>query len=161
MADCVICGKEIMLRDEVISKETEVGAVAAHRLCVVRLRAVLEPSSGIHIDTQIEQPTPYFMDKIKDDWILNRRGIPVSMMILSYLHVQPEPCDVKSVYEWLRRNEVHSSNPAEYVKKLRNRGLISVLKSDKLRLVQITEAGKKELALFADDLAEREKNPRE
>ena len=153
MTDCIICGKEIVTGEAIVSRESEAGIVHAHDQCAQKLRAILDLSKReLSISGGEETIITPFLSKIDDDWILNRRDISVSMMILAYLNAQSKSCDTKSVYDWMRRNEVASSNPAEYIKELRNRGSISVLKSDKSRVVQITEKGKEELKSYATEL---------
>lgn len=150
MVDCIICGFEITESSQSTEKQTEAGLVYAHNDCILKLKAILGDSSiGL---AGSKESTSFFVNKVNNDWILNRRNIPISMIILAYLNVQPEPCEVKSIYDWLRRNEVDSSNPAEYIKRLRNNGQITALKSKESRLIQITELGRKELISFVQRL---------
>lgn len=153
MANCIICGEEIIAESDSISRNSEAGPVRAHKSCVVKLKSIL---GGVQEEsrTLVGKRGHGYLEKVNDNWILARRDISLGTMILAFLDVQDSPCDVKEVYDWLRRNEVRSSNPAEYVKKLRNRGYISVLNVDKSRLLRITEAGRSRLSSSGRETSE-------
>lgn len=141
MVECIICGREVTSQEELIERNTDVGSAVAHVSCVTRLRAVLGDDSGDTPGPIKERGETTLLERHGDDWTLSKRDTSVTTVILAYLSVQPGPCEVKSVYDWLRRNEVSCSNPSEYVRKMRDRGEITVLNVDGARMIRITDDG--------------------
>lgn len=157
MTVCMICGEQISLEEETFSRDTDAGPAVAHQKCIVRLKALLEPSEHGPVRQERGGEASPILRNEGDDWILTRRDISVTMIILSYLDVQAKGSSAKDVYEWLRRNEVRCSNPSEYIKKLKNRGLISVFKSEEERVVQITPKGRMAVATLEENLKKGDK----
>ncbi len=157
MTVCMICGEQIRSEEEIFSRDTEAGPAVAHRQCIAKMKALLDYSEDKLREHEKLGAASSVLRKVGDDWILLRRDMSVTMIILSYLDVQEKATDAKDVYEWLRRNEVKCSNPSEYIKKLKNRGLISVLKSGEARLVQIVPKGRMAIATLEESLKKGDK----
>lgn len=141
MNNCIICGKETGDEEKTTKKETNEGVAIAHSSCLTKLKALLaEDSDDTSVPTtQIEKTA--LLERHGGDWILSRRDISVTTMILAYLNAQSDPCETGTVYDWLRKNEVRCSNPSEYIKKMRNRGEISVLNVGGARMIRATQVG--------------------
>jgi hypothetical protein len=106
----------------------------------LKLRALIE--SPAILAQGIQKSSPFaIVERVGNDWMLVRRDVSVSIQILAYLEKQSSPCDVKSLYEWLRKNEVDIQNPSDSVQKMKKSGLVAVMNSDTARLLRITEKG--------------------
>ena len=143
MPRCLICGEEILAGSRSITRSTDEGPAEAHSECIVKLRALMELPSAAQ--SRPRYAPSAIVEKIGDDWMLVKRDLPKSTIILAYLEKQDSLCEVKSLYEWLRRNEVNIKNPSDYVQKMKKSDLVAVMNKDDARLIKITEKGLKVL----------------
>jgi predicted transcriptional regulator len=158
MPKCLICGDEILAGSRFVTRFTDGGPAEAHNECIVKLRALMDLPST-HVQPVPRSPASAIVERVENDWMLVKRDLPTTTIILAYLEKQDSSCEVKSLYEWLRKNEVDVKNPSDYVQKMKKSGLVAVMKKDEARLIKITDKGLEVLGSLQPKSNSRSESP--